>query len=183
MRLTLTLLTLLGLTTASGSLRPALAGEFFELEGMDPTDPMDLVASPAEPSAASTAVPATITPKEVNEVEAPVAVLPKPKIKLVPDVVRTITGEASWYGPGFYGNRTASGEVYRPGTMTGAHRTLPFGTKVRVTNLWNGRTAVIRINDRGPFVHHRVIDLGHGAASSLGLTASGIAKVRLEVLR
>jgi rare lipoprotein A len=67
--------------------------------------------------------------------------------------------------------------------MTAAHRTLPFGTKVRVTNLWNGRSEVIRINDRGPFVHHRVIDLGHGAANSLGLTASGIAQVRLEVLR
>ena len=94
-----------------------------------------------------------------------------------------ITGEASWYGPGFYGNRTANGEVYQPGTMTAAHRTLPFGTKVRVTNLWNGRSAVIRINDRGPFVYHRVIDLGHGAASDLGLTASGIAQVKLEVLR
>ena len=67
--------------------------------------------------------------------------------------------------------------------MTAAHRTLPFGTKVRVTNLWNGRTAVIRINDRGPFIYHRVIDLGHGAASYLGLTASGIAQVKLEVLR
>ena len=100
-----------------------------------------------------------------------------------PSVVSVSTGEASWYGPGFYGNRTASGEVYRPGTMTAAHRTLPFGTRVRVTNLWNGRTAVIRINDRGPFVAHRVIDLGHGAATTLGLVASGIAQVRLEVLR
>jgi rare lipoprotein A len=67
--------------------------------------------------------------------------------------------------------------------MTAAHRTLPFGTQVRVTNLWNGRSEVIRINDRGPSVHHRVIDLGYGAASSLGLPASGIAQVRLEVLR
>ena len=109
--------------------------------------------------------------------------LPKPKLKVVPEVVKVITGEASWYGPGFYGNRTANGEVYKRGTMTAAHRTLPFGTKVRVTNLWNGRTAVIRINDRGPFIDHRVIDLGHGAASDLGLTASGIAQVKLEVLR
>ena len=111
------------------------------------------------------------------------AVLPKPKVNVVPDVAKVITGEASWYGPGFYGNRTANGEIYRQGTMTAAHRTLPFGTKVRVTNLWNGRSAVIRINDRGPFVAHRVIDLGHGAASTLGLTGSGIADVRLEVLR
>jgi len=93
------------------------------------------------------------------------------------------TGQASWYGPGFYGNRTASGEVLRPGTYTAAHRSLPFGTKVRVTNLWNGRTTVVRINDRGPFVGHRVIDLGPGAASHLGLVASGVASVRLEVLR
>ena len=126
-----------------------------------------------------------LTPAEIREVSFPVpaAILPPPKLKPVPSVVRVLTGEASWYGPGFYGNRTASGEIYRPGTMTAAHRTLPFGTKVRVTNLWNGRTAVIRINDRGPFVDHRVIDLGHGAASHLGLTASGIAQVKLEVLR
>ncbi len=95
---------------------------------------------------------------------------------------RVITGEASWYGPGFFGNRTANGEVFRPGTMTAAHRTLPFGTKVRVTNLWNGRSTVVRINDRGPFHGNRVIDLAHGAARVLGLTASGIADVKLEVL-
>ena len=128
---------------------------------------------------------AVLTPEEVRVVTPPepAAVLPPPKVKPLPSVVRVMTGEASWYGPGFYGNRTASGEIYRPGTMTAAHRTLPFGTKVRVTNLWNGRSAVIRINDRGPFIDHRVIDLGHGAASELGLTASGIAQVKLEVLR
>jgi rare lipoprotein A len=92
------------------------------------------------------------------------------------------TGQASWYGPGFYGNRTASGETFRPGTLTAAHRTLPFGTRVRVTNLWNGRSAVVRINDRGPFHGGRIIDLAHGAAQELGVTASGVAQVRLEVL-
>jgi len=92
------------------------------------------------------------------------------------------TGQASWYGPGFYGNRTASGEVLRPGTYTAAHRSLPFGTLVRVTNLNNGRSAVVRINDRGPFTGGRIIDLAHGAASDLGVTASGVATVRLEVL-
>jgi len=95
---------------------------------------------------------------------------------------QVITGQASWYGPGFFGNRTASGEVFRPGTFTAAHRTLPFGTKVRVTNLRNGRSAVVRINDRGPFHGSRVIDVAHGAARELGLTASGVAQVRLEVL-
>ncbi len=94
----------------------------------------------------------------------------------------TQVGQASWYGPGFYGGRTASGEVFRPGTYTAAHRWLPFGTRVRVTNLNNGLTAVVRINDRGPFSGGRIIDLAHGAASALGVTSSGIAQVRLEVL-
>lgn len=92
------------------------------------------------------------------------------------------TGEASWYGPGFYGNRTANGEVFRPGTMTAAHRYLPFGTRVRVTNLDNGRSTVVRINDRGPYYGGRIIDLAHGAAQRLGLTSSGVARVKLQVL-
>jgi rare lipoprotein A len=91
-------------------------------------------------------------------------------------------GQASWYGPGFYGGRTASGEILRPGTYTAAHRWLPFGTRVRVTNLNNGLKAVVRINDRGPFSGSRIIDLAHGAASALGVTSTGIAQVRLEVL-
>lgn len=95
---------------------------------------------------------------------------------------RVISGQASWYGPGFYGNRTASGEMFTPGTMTAAHRTLPFGTRVRVTNLYNGRTAVVRINDRGPFHSGRVLDLAHGAASQLGVIASGVTQVSMEVL-
>ena len=84
---------------------------------------------------------------------------PKPPKYLI---VSTSTGEASWYGPGFFGNRTANGELFKPGTMTAAHRTLPFGTKVRVTNLRNGRETIVRINDRGPFAGDRVIDLAHG---------------------
>ena len=120
------------------------------------------------------------TPPELPIV--PVAKL-KPPVKPLPSVVQVSTGEASWYGPGFFGNRTANGEVFRPGTMTAAHRSLPFGTKVRVTNLWNDRSAVVKINDRGPFIAHRVIDLAHGAAHKLGLISSGIAQVRLEVLR
>lgn len=109
----------------------------------------------------------------------PIAPAPNP----APRVVHSAKGEASWYGPGFYGNRTANGEVFRPGTLTAAHRTLPFGTKVRVTNLRNGRSAVVRINDRGPFHGNRVIDLAHGAAHTLGVTSSGIAQVRLDVLQ
>lgn len=98
-------------------------------------------------------------------------------------VASTYHGQASWYGPGFYGGRTANGEVFRRGTMTAAHRSLPFGTRVRVTNLWNGRSAVVRINDRGPFHGGRIIDLAHGAAQELGVASSGVASVKLEVLR
>ncbi len=116
---------------------------------------------------------------QIRPVPQPIAPAPAP----APRVVRTITGQASWYGPGFYGNRTASGETFRPGTMTAAHRHLPFGTKVRVTNLNNGRVAVVRINDRGPFHGSRVIDLGHGAAKELGVVSSGLARVKLEVLQ
>jgi rare lipoprotein A len=109
----------------------------------------------------------------------PIAPLPNPE----PRVVKVSHGEASWYGPGFYGRRTANGERFTKGTMTAAHRHLPFGTKVRVTNLRNGRAAVVRINDRGPFHGNRVIDLAHGAASALGVTSSGLAQVKLEVLQ
>jgi rare lipoprotein A (peptidoglycan hydrolase) len=97
-------------------------------------------------------------------------------------LARVYRGQASWYGPGFFGNQTASGEIYRPGTMTAAHRSLPFGTRVRVTNLNNGRTQIVTINDRGPFIGGRIIDLGEGAASSLGVKSSGVAPVKLEVL-
>ena len=91
-------------------------------------------------------------------------------------------GDASWYGPGFYGNSTANGEVYRPGTMTAAHKHLPFGTRVRVTNLNNGRSAVLRINDRGPYSGGRIIDLSETAAGILGVKHSGVAPVKVQVL-
>lgn len=86
-------------------------------------------------------------------------------------------GEASWYGPGLYGNRTSNGEVFRPGTNTAAHPYLPFGSWVKVVNQYNGRVATVRINDRGPFVGGRIIDIAHGAAGGLGLRDSGVARV------
>ncbi|MFM6515019.1 MAG: septal ring lytic transglycosylase RlpA family protein, partial [Microcystis panniformis] len=91
-------------------------------------------------------------------------------------------GMASWYGSGFHGRRTASGETFNSGGLTAAHRYLPFGTKVRVTNLHNGRSVVVRINDRGPFSGGRVIDLSRGAAAIIGVFQSGVAPVVLEVL-
>jgi rare lipoprotein A len=89
-------------------------------------------------------------------------------------------GIASWYGPGFHGRRTANGERYNQHGLTAAHKTLPFGTRVRVTNLHNGQSVVVRINDRGPFIRGRVIDLSAGAARTIGV--SGVAPVQLEVL-
>jgi rare lipoprotein A len=93
-----------------------------------------------------------------------------------------LRGLASWYGPGFNGNRSASGEVFNQNAMTAAHRTLPFGTQVRVTNLDTGQAVVVRINDRGPFSRGRIIDLSAGAARVIGLISSGVAPVNLEVL-
>ncbi|MCY7322160.1 MAG: septal ring lytic transglycosylase RlpA family protein [Phormidesmis sp. CAN_BIN36] len=103
------------------------------------------------------------------------------QISLGPIKLR-IMGWASWYGPGFDGNASASGETFNQNAMTAAHRSLPFGTQVQVTNLDNGRSVVVRINDRGPYVGDRVIDLSAGAARILGVIQSGIAPVRLEVM-
>jgi rare lipoprotein A len=93
------------------------------------------------------------------------------------------TGIASWYGQEFHGRPTSSREVFDMNDMTAAHRTLPFGTYVMVTNLGNDRSAVVRINDRGPFVRGRIIDLSYAAARVLGVVGPGTARVRVETLR
>lgn len=91
-------------------------------------------------------------------------------------------GQASWYGHEFARRRTASGERFDPHGFTGAHRTLPFGTRVLVTNLRNGRSVMVRITDRGPFRKRREIDLSLGAARALGMVKRGLARVRIEPL-
>lgn len=91
-------------------------------------------------------------------------------------------GMASWYGRAFHGKETASGETYNMYQLTAAHRQLPLGTWLRVTNLENGRTVVVRVNDRGPTPKSRVIDLSYEAATLLGMRAEGIQRVRLDVL-
>jgi rare lipoprotein A len=88
-------------------------------------------------------------------------------------------GKASWYGPGFHGKRTASGERFDMNDLTAAHRTLPFGTRVRVRNPQNGREVVVRINDRGPHISDRIIDLSKAAAATLDLLQAGEAAVVL----
>ena len=91
-------------------------------------------------------------------------------------------GVASWYGGHHAGRRTASGEIHSPHRRTAAHRDLPLGTMVRVTNLKNGRTCVVKVNDRGPFVAGRLIDLSERAARDLAMLNDGLAAVRMEVL-
>ena len=91
-------------------------------------------------------------------------------------------GVASWYGPGFHGKKTSNGERYNQNAMTAAHKLLPFGTRLRVINLENGRTTEVRVNDRGPFVDSRIIDLSRAAARDLGMLGKGTARVRIGAL-
>ena len=90
------------------------------------------------------------------------------------------TGAASWYGPGFHGKRTANGETFNTHALTAAHKTLPFGTQLRVTNERTGKSVVVRINDRGPYAHGRVIDLSKAAAEAVGI--AGVGQVTLAKL-
>ena len=90
------------------------------------------------------------------------------------------TGVASWYGPNFYEKMTANGEIYHAGDLTAAHRTLPMPVNVRVTNLDNGRSIIVRVNDRGPYAKGRIIDLSERAAELLGYKTAGTARVRVQ---
>ena len=91
------------------------------------------------------------------------------------------TGIASFYGPGFHGKRTASGEIFNTHKLTAAHKTLAFGTKVKVTNLSNKKSVLVTITDRGPHVHKRIIDLSQAAKNAIGM--NGTAKVALQVIK
>lgn len=95
---------------------------------------------------------------------------------------QTITGVASWYGPGFHGRTTANGERYDMHGLTAAHKSLAFGTEVKVTNGSNGKAVIVRINDRGPFVGSRIIDLSKKAAEAIDMIGPGTASVTVEVL-
>ena len=120
----------------------------------------------------------------VAEIEGLPEPEPEPTVAAAPTpaIAYTNVGSASWYGPGFNGRRTASGEVFNQNAITAAHRTLPFGTRVLVTNLNTGQQVTVRINDRGPYSGHRIIDLSAGAAAQIGLTRSGVGTVQLDVL-
>jgi len=95
---------------------------------------------------------------------------------------KVFQGKASYYSGKWIGRKTASGEIYQRSDMTAAHRSLPFGTKVLVSNLKNGRVAVVRINNRGPYIRGRIIDLSLAAAERLGMTKAGVVPVKVEVL-
>lgn len=95
----------------------------------------------------------------------------------------TQVGTASWYGPGFHGRETASGETFDQHALTAAHRTLPLGTEAKVTNLETGQSVQVTINDRGPYVPGRQLDLSQAAAQQIGITQQGVAKVKIETKR
>lgn len=136
---------------------------------------------------ASSDTTATVTPPPLPEVEA----MPRATLRLTPhvEIVEVPSppeflgpGEASYYNDALSGHPTASGEPYDPTALTAAHRTLPLGTRVRITNLRNGNTVDVRINDRGPFVAGRIIDLSRAAARHLGMVRRGIADIHLHLL-
>src|ERR1700754_3899142 len=104
------------------------------------------------------------------------------KVAKVPRVGSHETGEASWYGIPYHGRRSANGEVYDMEKLTAAHRTYAFDTWLRVRNLSNDKTVVVRVTDRGPFAHHRIIDLSRAAAREIDMLRSGVTKVQLEVI-
>lgn len=118
----------------------------------------------------------TPPPKTTTSTAAPVRPVAPPS----PAV--TIVGHASWYGAFHHGRRTASGERFDMHARTAAHRTLPLGTRLRVTNLANGKSVDVRINDRGPAIRSRIIDVSHGVAVALDAVATGVFPVELTVL-
>ena len=149
--------------------------------GPPPTDAFlaqfeDLI-DPSEPAAESPIDPdALFLPEDAVDLTA----FPPPQ---GPQVLRDLgTGVASYYGQRFHGRRTASGEIFDMGAMTAAHRTLPFGSYVRVTNPRTGQSVIVRINDRGPFIAGRSIDLSRAAAEEIGMIAAGHAPVQMELI-
>ena len=110
------------------------------------------------------------------------AINPSPLIKM-PSVYTDLNGVASWYGPGFNGKRTANGEIYNQNHFTAAHRFLPMNTRIKVTNVLNGKTIVVRINDRGPYKKGRVLDVSKKVAYELGFLKAGTTPVKLDVVQ
>lgn len=138
-------------------------------------------ATTAAPAQKRSLMNRILHPGHTHEAKAP-ATASAPALKPSKMNGHKQAGEASWYGPKWHGRKTASGEKFDMNSMTAAHRSLPFGTLVKVTNERNGRECVVRINNRGPFTKGRILDVSKGAASVLGMVNSGVAKVRCEVI-
>ena len=131
------------------------------------------------PVAGSAPPPIARTPATT---ETAAATLPRIDVPVRNESGYSEEGNASWYGPPFHGRRSSNGEVYDMNKLTAAHRTMAFNTMVRVTNLGNGKTVVVRITDRGPFIENRIIDLSKAAAQEIESIGPGVVPVRLEVV-
>jgi rare lipoprotein A len=148
-----------------------------------PNNPTITIPTP-QPSPSTTTIPTPQPSPSTTTIPTPQPSIPGDTTTTTPPketILFTQTGQASWYG---YegGTVTATGERYNPQAMTAAHKTLAFGSKVRVINTRSGRTAIVTINDRGPFVRGRIIDLSEAAAAAVGIKGSGVGNVRIEVL-
>jgi rare lipoprotein A len=152
---------------------PPITGE--ASSGSSNTTPSNI--SPAAESAAPSGHATTAEKAEASKGD-----LAEPKIPANAKPIETETGLASWYGPPYHNRRGSNGEVYNMHAMTAAHRTLPLGSIVRVTNLQTGHKALVRITDRGPFIPGRIVDLSLAAARKVDVYSPGVAEVRLEVM-
>ena len=147
------------------------------ISGCASTRPREMAVRPTPPPAATTPLPAVITPPPEAGTPTPAAITPRRG----PDA--PVTGNASWYGKAHQGRATASGEPFDMNALTAAHRTLPLGTRVLVTNIKNGRSVEVRINDRGPQIPDRIIDLSYAAARALDAVGDGVFRVRIAVVQ
>jgi len=161
----------LGLLLAACGTTPSKKSVYYQDDGPPDRVPADVAAIPD-------AVPRVEPPHRGSS--KPYTALGRTYTPLSGDVPFTQRGMASWYGRQFHGNRTANGELYDMLGMTAAHPTLPLPSYVRVTNVRNGRSVIVRVNDRGPFKHDRVIDLSYAAAAKLGIAAAGTGEVEIE---
>ena len=161
----------LALLLAACSTTPSKKSVYYQDDGPPDRVPADVAAIPD-------AVPRVEPPHRGSS--KPYTALGRTYTPLSGDVPFTQRGMASWYGRQFHGNRTANGELYDMLGMTAAHPILPLPSYVRVTNVRNGRSVIVRVNDRGPFKHDRIIDLSYAAAAKLGIAAAGTGEVEIE---
>jgi rare lipoprotein A len=139
---------------------------------------------PAQPPIASTPEKTTVPAKPSVPEPEPAGKTAEKPLSVPPDTIPIVTetGLASWYGAPYHNRRSSNGEIYNMNAMTAAHRTLPLGSIVRVTNIKSGKSSLLKITDRGPFVDGRIIDVSYAAAKELEIWQPGVARVKLEVL-